>query len=568
MKQQETIDPITLEVIRRGVIAATNQIDANITRTAFSPFIYEYKDFAVGLLDADGQIVAQNSGGMPIFVADSVGMAVRAGLKTYGADRLLHGDVVVCNDPVVQGQHLNNVVMYTPIRAEAGDGDLVGFFAINMHWIDLGGSVPRSTDIFMEGLQLPTVKLWSAGQRNDDLYRLISRNSRFPKELLGDIEAQLAGCLLGRDIIGRLADRYGSGLYNRATALILDQSEAVARAEIAAMPDGVYEARTMLDGDGETDTPLPIHVKVEIAGDAITIDFTGLPAQVSGCINAGYFGGGLTTARVALKYLLGSGEPANEGTFRPLRLILPEGTLLSASPTAPIGNYNRAFPTVIDCVIKAFENALPERVTGGHFGTFAVLRMQGKRLNGDHLDFIDGGYGGWGAASDQDGTGPFRTMAHGDTRVVPIELQEALYPFEVEDFALRPDSAGAGRFRGGLGITKTYRITEPCNIRVDFDRLKDPPWGVCGGLPAQPGRVTVEDRNGGTRVLYKTKAHPVLPGDRVRMEVGGGGGHGPPHERDREAVLRDLRLGYISQEAARDHYYHGDNKPLHQDEQA
>jgi N-methylhydantoinase B len=548
------VDPITLEVIRQGVIAAANQIDANITRTAFSPFIYEYKDYAVGLLDAKGRLVAQNTGGMPIFVADSVGMAVREGLRVYGAEELRQGDVIVCNDPAVQGQHLNNVVMYTPIRIGAEHERLIGFFAINMHWIDLGGSTPRSTDIFMEGLQLPTVKIWSEGRRLEDVYRLIQRNSRSPIELLGDIEAQLAGCLLGRDQIAKLARRYGADQYERAVDIILDQAEAVSRAYIAAMPDGIYEAEAELDGDGESDDPLPIRIRATIEGDEITLDYSGLPPQVAGCINAGYFGGGVTTARVALKYLLGSAEPANEGTFRPLHLILPPNTLLSASATAPIGNYNRAFPTVIDAVIRAFEAALPEKVAGGHFGTFAVLRLQGRRRSGAHLDFIDGGYGGWGAAAGQDGSGPYRTMAHGDTRVVPIELQEALYPFTVGEFALRPDSGGAGRYRGGLGIVKTYRITEPVQLRVDFDRLRCPPWGVCGGGPAKSGWVTVVKMSGEVKVLYKTKSYSLDPGDIVRMEVGGGGGYGPPSLRPREAIARDLALGYVSHEAVRNDY--------------
>ena len=551
---RERIDPITLEVIRHGIVAIANQIDANITRTAFSPFIYEYKDYAVGLIDARGRIVAQNTGGMPIFVADSVGAAVREGLKVYGEESLRHGDVIVCNDPAVQGQHLNNVVMYTPVRLGQNYERLVGFLAINMHWIDLGGAVPRSSDIFMEGLQLPTVKLWNEGRRNDDLYRIVARNSRFPTELLGDIEAQLAGCLLGRDILRALVERYGADRYEAALEAILDHSEAVSRARIAAMPDGEYAADAMLDGDGETDTALPLKVRILVEGDSLTVDYSGLPPQVSGCINAGYVGGGLTTARVAFKYLMGSGEPANEGAFRPLKLILPPNTLLSASPNAPIGNYNRSFPTVIDALIRAFENVMPERVTGGHFGTFAVLRMQGRRLSGQHLDFIDGGYGGWGASAGHDGSGPYRTMAHGDTRVVPIELQEALYPFEVEEFALRQDSGGAGQYRGGLGVVKTYRITEPLNLRVDFDRLRCPPWGVCGGRDAQSGWVTVHKASGESVTLYKTKAYAVRPGDRVRMEVGGGGGYGPPALRPPELIRRDLARGYISAEAARDEY--------------
>ena len=194
------VDPITLEVIRHGLVAIANQIDANIKRTAFSPYIYEYNDFAVGLTDPDGQLVAQCTGGMPPFVADSVGMAVRDGLHIYGHERLDAGDVVLCNHAAVQGQHLNNTVMYTPIHAGPDRGALIGFFAINVHWIDIGGSVPRSTDIFMEGLQLRSIKLWSKGAPIEEVYRIIENNTRQPTELMGDIAAQLAGCLLGRHV--------------------------------------------------------------------------------------------------------------------------------------------------------------------------------------------------------------------------------------------------------------------------------------------------------------------------------------------------------------------------------
>src|SRR5580698_3565310 len=202
------VDPITLEVIRHRLVSITNQIDANIKRTAFSPYIYEYNDFAVGLVGADGQLIAQCTGGMPPFVADSVGMAVRDGLAIYGRERLHHGDVIVCNHAAVQGQHLNNTVMYTPIYAGENHATLIGFFAINVHWIDIGGSVPRSTDIFMEGLQLRSIKLLARGQPIEEVYRIIENNTRQPTELLGDIAAQLAGCLLGRDLTIELAEKY------------------------------------------------------------------------------------------------------------------------------------------------------------------------------------------------------------------------------------------------------------------------------------------------------------------------------------------------------------------------
>lgn len=546
------IDPITLEVIRHGLISAAGQVDANITRTAFSPFIYEYKDYAVGILDAAGQLIAQNTGAMPIFVADSVGMAVRDGLASYGRERLHHGDVLICNHAAVQGQHLNNVVMYTPVFGDAGA--LIGFFAINMHWIDVGGSVPRSTDIFMEGLQFRSIKLWSKGQPVEEVFRIIESNTRFPTQLLGDIAAQISGCLAGRDLVAGLLARYREATFLDAMKIMLDQTEASVRAQIRAIADGVYESEAVLDGDGESDEPLPLRIKVIVSGDEITVDYSGLPSQVKGCINAGRYGGGRTTARVALKYLLGPEEPANEGMFRPLRLVLPERTLLSADPTAPMGNYNRVFPTVIDAVIRAFETALPERVTGGHFGHFAVLRFSGRRADGALLDCIDGGWGGWGAGFDHDGAGPFRTMAHGDTPTIPIELQEKLYPFRVEEMSLWQDSGGPGTFRGGLGLRKVYRVLEPCNLRVDFDRRRCPPWGVQGGMDGPPGMVTIVTPSGERKHLHKTKAHPVLPGDVVIMQVGGGGGYGPPQQRPRALVRRDVAQGYVSAAAAAAHY--------------
>ena len=552
--EHRPVDPITLEVIRHGLVSITDQIDANITRTAFSPYIYEYKDFAVGLVGVDGELIAQCTGGMPVFVADSVGMAVRDGLATYGAARLHHGDVVVCNHAAIQGQHLNNTVMYTPIYAGPQRTALIGFFAINVHWIDIGGITPRSSDIFMEGLQLRSIKLWSKGEPIQEVYRIIENNTRFPVELLGDIAAQHAGCVLGRDLTQELTDKYGVDTFLAALETILDQSEAAARAQIRGIPDGVYAYETFFDNDGETGEPIPIRVKVIIAGDEMTIDYSDMADQVKGCINSGYYGGGRTTARVAFKYLVANNEPANEGTFRPLKLILPEGKILSAHPTAPMGNYSQPFPTVIDAIIKALENALPERVTGAHFGTFSGVRFRGKTATGAPFDCHDSGHGGWGACATHDGAGPFRTMAHGDTRIIPIELQESMYPYRIVEFSLREDSAGAGKFRGGLGFRKCYQILGPCDLQAMFDRVKWPPWGVKGGKEAKSGQITVVKKSGEKEIIYKSKAYPLEPGDMIIVETGGGGGYGPPSERPRELIERDLRRGYVSVEAAERDY--------------
>jgi N-methylhydantoinase B len=547
----QTLDPITLAVIRYGVVSITDQIDANITRTAFSPYVYEYKDFAVGLVNTDGHLVAQSTGGMPPFVADTVGTAVRDGLIIYGRERLFEGDVVVCNHAAVQGQHLNNTVMYTPIFAGPGHATLIGFFAINVHWIDIGGVTSgHTTDIFMEGLQLRSVKLWSKGEPIEEVYRIIENNTRLPVDLMGDISAQLAGCLLGRDLTAALAEKYGIETFATAVTTILDQGEASARTAIRAIPDGVYHTETFLDNDTVTDDPVPINVKVIIAGDEMTVDFTDLAEQRPGNINSGYFGGGMTAARVAFKYLIMPREPANEGVYRPLKLILPEGKILSARPTAPMAGYPFPLPTVIDAIISALQTALPSLVTGAHFGTHSGFMVQGRTADGRAFLGHDSGHGGWGAGSDHDGAGPFRTMAHGDTRLIPMELQESILPFRIESLSLREDSAGAGKFRGGLGFRKTYVILAPCFLNTNVDRTKYPPWGVQGGKDAKPGCVTVYKAAGGTEIISKVRNYPLKAGDRVVLETGGGGGWGAPEQRSIELIERDLARGYITAEAA------------------
>jgi N-methylhydantoinase B len=558
--ERPSVDPISLEVIRHGIISIADQIDANMTRTAFSPYIYEYKDYAVGFVSAAGELLGQCTGGMPVFVADSVGMAVHDGLDIYG-ENFHQGDVVVCNHAAVQGQHLNNTVMYTPIFAGPDGGELIGFFAVNCHWIDIGGSAIGSisysaSDIFMEGLQLRSIKIWSKGERIEEVYRIIENNTRFPRELLGDIEAQLGGCLLGRDLTTAIADKYGVEYFLGAIDTILNQCEAATREKIRAIPDGSYQAEAFLDDDGVRAERIPIKVKVIIKDDEMTVDYSEMAEQVRGCINSGYYGGGRTTARVAFKYLVAPDEPANEGTFRPLKLILPRGKLLSADPTAAMGLYSIPFPTVIDCIIKALEPALPQRVTGAHFGTFSSLRFFGNRSDdGTPFNCNDSGHGGWGACATHDGAGPFRTMAHGDTRLIPIELQESMYPYRVEEFCLREDSGGAGMWRGGLGFEKQYVVLAPCKLWANFDRVGCPPWGVQGGKAAKPGHVLIFKKGAREPVLlYKAENYELEPGDRVRMLSGGGGGYGPPRQRPVDLVQRDVVRGFVSRESAHRDY--------------
>jgi N-methylhydantoinase B len=552
------MDPVTVEVIRRRLVAIADEVDVNITRTAFSPYIYEYKDYAVGIVDANGDLICQCTAGMPVFVADVMRAAVQDGLELYGKNKLFDGDIVVTNYAGTIGQHLNNMTMYTPIYASQRP-ELIGFMVVVMHWIDVGGRDVGSlskfaTDIFQEGIQFRTVKLRSRGEPVAEMYRMIEHNTRFPIEMMGDINSQIGGCLLGRDGVVELVGRYGIETFHGALDVIWDQSEAASRAAIAAIPDGTYSAEAMLDNDGLNPGTLTCKVKVIIAGDQMTIDLSELPAEVKAPMNAGRSGGGSTVARLAFRYLLLPEGDANEGTFRPLKLILPEGTIVSARPTSPMGAYNAALPLLIDLVIRALAPALPDRVAAAHYGTFSTLAYAGRNVEtGAFWQCYDSGFGGWGALNDMDGGGPFRTNCHGDTRLIPIELQEAGYPFVIETFSLRTDSGGAGEFRGGLGLERRYLMLAPCRISTRIERTVSPAWGIDGGGEGSPGNAIIERTDGTTQAALK-EVVMLNAGDRVRVHSGGGGGYGDPKRRDRDRVRNDVRRGYVSPQAARETY--------------
>ena len=397
----DQVDPITVEIIRSQLLSIPNQIDGNIMRTAYSPLVYEFKDYAVGLVDPEGRLIAQSKGGIPIFIANALGIAVADGLAVHGRDGIHPGDVIISNHAATLGQHLNNVVMYTPVHA--GD-DLVAFMAVLVHWLDIGGIVPGSclsndtTDIYQEGIQYRSVKLWSRGERVDDMYRMIEVNTRFPAMVLGDLDAQLAACLKGAAMTGALYARYGAETVRAAVVRMWDQSEAAARKAIAAMPDGEYQATAFLDNDGQTlDRPVSLDVLVRVAGDEMTVDFSHVADQVSGPINSGRDGGAVTAARVAFKYLTNPDEPANDGSFRPLNVEIPDGKFLSAAADAPMGAYSAPLPSVIDVILRAMAPAVPGRTAAGHHATFCAHAFFGRHPDtGELFNHLEGGLGGCG----------------------------------------------------------------------------------------------------------------------------------------------------------------------------
>lgn len=565
-----SVDPVTLEMIRHSLNAIPNLIESNISRTAFSPLIYEYKDFAVGIVDARGRLVSQCKGGIPIFMANALGTAVKDGIDIYGEAGMARGDVIFTNYAGSMGQHLNNVVMYTPIRIadvggdSGGDpgGDLAGYMAVVMHWIDIGGmimgscSANDSKEIYQEGIQFRTVKLFSGGVPNQDMYRMIRYNTRFPDMLMGDVEAQVAACFTGRDMVAEVIARYGLDTVRVGIDAMLDQSEQVARAAIRDIPDGTYSASAFLDNDGtDLERTIPVPISIRIENERITVDYSQVADQLNGPLNSGREGGAVAAARIACKYLLTPDEPANEGDFRALTVDVPEGKFLSARPTAAMGHSGSPMPTVVDTILKAFADALPTRVSAAHHGTYGIHVFHGVHPGtGDRFQHLESSIGGWGAAHDKDGGGPHRSIVHGDTVDVPGEMQEATCPLRLEYYRLRTDSGGPGKFRGGLGIDKAYRVLAPCFMIVGFDRTRCPPWGLKGGMEGATGHVEIFRDGEAPRRITKANDVPLKTGDLVCVRTGGGGGHGSPLERDPARVAQDVRYGYVTREAALEHY--------------
>lgn len=551
-----TVDPVRFEVIRTGLQSIPDLIEADLMRTAFSPLIYEYKDYSVGMVDLDGRAIAMARQGNP-GLQMMMGCAVRDGVDTYGLDRIDVGDVIVSNYAGTMGQHMNNAIMYTPVSS---GGKPVAFFAINVHWIDIGGRVPGScwgtdtTELIQEGLQLRSIKLHRKGQPVEEVFRIIEYNSRQPDALLGDISAQLAGCLRGRALFEQLLTRYGEDTVFNTIAEMWRSTAEAARSAVRAVPEGSYRMRCFMDDDGvDLGKPIEIDVAIHVKGGEFIVDYSNISEEVRGPFNSGYEGGAVNSAQIAFKYLFSPLEPSNEGSFAPLRVIIPEGKFLSASAKAPLGLYQTPLSTVVDALIAAMAPVLPERVAAGHFGAAGLYGFSGPR-DSRYFAFIDTCHGGWGGSAHGDGVGPYKTIRHADNKDIPVETIEALYPLMVEKFEWCEDSAGPGRFRGGLGISKTFRVLAPCNFNLAFDRNECPPWGLLGGMPGQPQTATIEYTDGTKRPIRKTAGVALQPGDRVHIHTGAGGGYESPLVRDVRLVAEDMRRGYVSAHGAASSY--------------
>jgi N-methylhydantoinase B len=550
-----TTNPITVEVVRNAINATADEMATALCRSAYNMMIYEVRDFCCGLIDREARMISQNKGGLPIFLAD-LGIAVKDGIERYGLDGFAPGDVVIMNHGQVCGQHLNNIVIYAPCFH---DGKVVGFAASRAHWVDIGGmrvgfGSVETTEIYQEGLQFRSLKIYEAGKRNETLWQVIHDNVRFPEAALGDLRAQIASCQLGIRRHSELVARYGPDTVERCIHAIWDQTEREARAVIAKVPDGVYEAESFLDNDGRNlDKPLRIKVKVVIDGSRMIVDFSDMNDQVPGPTNSGY-SGGLAAARIAYKCLTQPHAPVNEGCFRPLGLVLPEGKMLNARSPAALGLWSIPLPTVIDTILKALAPALPDRIPAAHKGDMGGCSIGGFRPDGRRFLLMNIFGGGWGGRPREDGESASVSICQGDVRSAPVELQEIQYPFLIERFALRTDSGGAGEYRGGLGVELTYRALQKAVTNVNCERTKDPPWGLRGGMPGAVNEAVLVRRDGSEQKLLKATGVPMEPGDRLTFRTAGGGGFGDPRARDPAAIADDLAKGYVSVEAARRDY--------------
>jgi N-methylhydantoinase B len=556
MPMTTKLDTVTLEVIRNALPAVANEMAADLQRTSYNMMIYEVRDYCTALLDIKGELISQNVGGVSHFVAD-LGVLVVDGMKRYSRDGFKPGDVIITNHQAVAGQHLNNIVIYSPYFYK---GELLMFCMVRAHWIDVGG---QSTgfgagatvgDPWFEGLQLDQLKIYEEGRLNDTLYRVIKDNIRFPDSSLGDMKSQMAACRLAARRMDELFDKYGRDTILAAIAQIFDETEQKCRNVVAQLPDGIYEAAASIDDDGLIrDEEVPIRVKIEIKGSDMTIDLSGCSAERKAAINSRTYAG----ARVAYKALTGPLDPVNEGSFRALKVIIPEGNIMMAKFPAPMSGWSAIVPTVVDTIVHALSEAMPDRVPAGHHGllggSVVFFGMHPKTKRRFIVQSIEGG--GWGGRPFEDGESATVSVCQGDVRNGSIEGIELKCPVVVESRALRQDSCGAGKYRGGLGLdTRVRNLVEG---RWNFERTrrsKCPPWGIAGGTPGSPGGNLLK-RAGEKKFEWITGANiPVPPNSEGIVRTGGGGGWGDPLERPAALVAEDAAEGLISCKAARDLY--------------
>ena len=548
-----SLDPITVEVIHNYYLSAAREMERNLMRTAYSTIVYEIRDFGLGIYDKHCRLLAE-APGLAVFTRGN-DFGLQNSVDFIGIENFEPGDLVLTSYPYWSSSHPLDVLALSPIFHQ---DELIGFTATKQHWIDLGqkeaGYMIDSTDIFQEGLLLPAMKLYRAGIRNEEIINLIRFNSRVPDRVIGDLNAQISACRTGERRVAAIAERFGVETLQGAIEEILDHGERISRARLAQLPKGTWEAVDYADDDGiDRDTMLQLRVKVTITDDEFIVDWTGAHPRAPGPMNLAI---GLThgVSGLAFKGLTTPDYSANAGHFRPLRVITTPDTLMHAVPPAPtfVQRTGMLLPEVI---MKALAPAMPDFIPACSGGDIFMTMGLGMHPETDqhwleaHNEAV-----GFGAFAGNDGEDGIMHLGEPGCRNNPVEVMESKSPLLIEHYGIRPDTGGAGEYRGGVGLERIYRFLHPAHLLVVVKKTKTAPWGMNGGQDGTPGGTTLWP--GTEREWTNGSLHEkgLQAGDVFINYSGGGGGWGDPRRRDPQRVLADVRDGYISERSAREDY--------------
>jgi len=559
------VDSVTLEVVRNACTAVAEEMNANLVRTGYSPNIKERRDCSCALFDADGEMVSQAEN-MPVHLG-AMPFSVAAAVDAF-AGELGPGDAVLLNDPFRGGAHLPDLTLVSPIFDDP-DGDdptLVAYAANRAHHADIGGSTAgsvaaNSTEIYQEGLRIPPVKLLDGGEVVADVMAMLLANVRTPDERRGDVRAQRAANETARERVRELVERYGVDELAAAFDEVQDYSERRMRGEIESFPDGEYAFEDVLDDDGRGNTDLPIRATVTVDGEDVRVDFSGSAPQTEGPVNAVR---AVTTSATyyAVRCVTDPDIPPNAGCYRPVTVDAPEGSIVNPNPPAAVvGGNLETSQRVTDVVLGAFAAEAPERVTAAGQGTMNNVTFGGTDPRDDSpYAFYETQGGGFGGRAGKDGMDGVHVHMS-NTMNTPVEVLETAYPLRVRRYAYRPDSGGAGEYRGGLGLRRDVEVRgHTARFSLLADRQTHAPYGLLGGESGATGAVyrfdadaDGEDDGAGERLPGKS-VHDLPPGTVVSIRTPGAGGYGDPADRDAARIARDLRLGKTTREGVRERY--------------
>lgn len=553
MKQKS--DPITLEVMRNAFQSVAEEMGAALIRTALSTNIKDRRDCSTAIYTARGDLVAQAEH-IPLHLGLMVSV-VKKTLERFPLEHLEPGDAIITNDPYVSGSHLPDICMITPLFIE---GKCLALLANLAHHVDIGGISPGgmptiSTEIFQEGIRIPPIKLRKRGEIDDQIMALITNNVRTSYETYGDFQAQLAANNVGERRLRETISKYGQSMVAFYMDEIINYSERRMRNRIRELPKGVFSFEDFLEGDGLSDDLLKIEVTLTIEEDRILVDFTGTDRQARGSVNSTR---AVTLACVyfALKSAIDPDLPSSEGASRPVKVVTPPGTIVNPDFPAPVSNANiNTSQRIADVVLGALSKAIPERVPAASTGSMSIFTIGGvDPRTGEYYSYVETYGGGHGAMEDQDGMDGVHTNMT-NTRNAPAEVIEIAYPLRVERYGLVPDSDGPGRSRGGLGMTREMTILDhEAMITLGTERRKIRPWGLMGGKPGGGSICWVVSPEGEKQTLPSKVTIRVESGTRIALRTAGGGGFGPPLERDPQKVRRDVEEGLISVKRAKEQY--------------